>query len=503
METENECNKKTSANKNDVKDTENQLENQNADCNANKNIVERNKDQILKPYTNIKEKDIPKTDPKHSSDADNSLVAHGGKHLLFDTSTVEETTDIVALVDKLPDEVVVTLDASINQSFVAYNNLDSPTCIAGSIVEYQTSYENYLRACLWSPDGSTVLTNSNDNILRLFTLPDNIMEKDLYEELSPALRMSEGETVYDIGWYPYMNIMNPDTCCFLSTSRDHPVHLWDSTKGKVRCSYRAFDQMDELTSANCVSFNLDGSKIYCGFNKKIRIFDSSRPGRECTEISTVAPKNRSRKGRGPRSAFHQSGIISCIDFSTQYDGLYALGSYNKTVGLYASNTDKALFMLTGHQGGITQVKFTYDGYYLLTGGRKDPEIQCWDLRDTTRPLFKMLRNVLTNQTIQFDIDRYGSYVASGDTNNNINVWDLNDIFKLVQDDVISYTPKHQFVAHGDAVNAVSIHPTLPLFASTSGQRHFIVDDSDSDSMETEIPVCRRYGIENCLKLWKV
>ena len=37
---------------------------------------------------------------------------------------------------------------------------------------------------------------------------------------------------------------------------------------------------DELVSASSVAFSLDGSKIYCGFNKAIRIFDSSRPGRD-------------------------------------------------------------------------------------------------------------------------------------------------------------------------------------------------------------------------------
>ena len=32
-------------------------------------------------------------------------------------------------------------------------------------------------------------------------------------------------------------------CRFLSSSRDHPIHLWDAVTGDVKCSYRAFDQM--------------------------------------------------------------------------------------------------------------------------------------------------------------------------------------------------------------------------------------------------------------------
>lgn len=44
---------------------------------------------------------------------------------------------------------------------------------------------------------------------------------------------------------------------------------------------------DELVAAHSVAFNLDGSKIFSGFNKMIRIFDSSRPGKDCAEYETV------------------------------------------------------------------------------------------------------------------------------------------------------------------------------------------------------------------------
>jgi len=44
---------------------------------------------------------------------------------------------------------------------------------------------------------------------------------------------------------------------------------------------------DELIAANCVSFNLDGSHIFCGFNKMIRVFDTARPGRDFQERPTT------------------------------------------------------------------------------------------------------------------------------------------------------------------------------------------------------------------------
>ena len=40
------------------------------------------------------------------------------------------------------------------------------------------------------------------------------------------------------------------------------------------------------------------------------------------------------------------------------------------VGLYATNFDEPIFLLKGQHGGITQLKFTTDGFFLFAGGRK-------------------------------------------------------------------------------------------------------------------------------------
>ncbi len=43
---------------------------------------------------------------------------------------------------------------------------------------------------------------------------------------------------------------------------------------------------DEIIAANSLSFNFDGSKIFAGFNKMVKIFDAARPGRDCEDRST-------------------------------------------------------------------------------------------------------------------------------------------------------------------------------------------------------------------------
>ena len=41
-----------------------------------------------------------------------------------------------------------------------------------------------------------------------------------------VLQMREAETIYDYAWYPLMSSSDPATCCFISSSRDHPMHMW-------------------------------------------------------------------------------------------------------------------------------------------------------------------------------------------------------------------------------------------------------------------------------------
>lgn len=55
-------------------------------------------------------------------------------------------------------------------------------------------------------------------------------------QLEAGVLIKEGEVVYDMCWYPQMSSQDPASCCVLSSSRDHPVHLWDAFTGEVSIS---------------------------------------------------------------------------------------------------------------------------------------------------------------------------------------------------------------------------------------------------------------------------
>ena len=116
--------------------------------------------------------------------------------------------------------------------------------------------DNFVKGVRWSPDGTMLLSNSEDHALRLWALQRAALP-DAWTSAAPAaaadadsvLQLSrtypEAECIYDFCWYPGARSADPSTCCALSCSRDTPLHLWDAApaaeggggKGKVRASY--------------------------------------------------------------------------------------------------------------------------------------------------------------------------------------------------------------------------------------------------------------------------
>ncbi|KAG8430610.1 hypothetical protein GDO86_020308 [Hymenochirus boettgeri] len=319
-----------------------------------------------------------------------------------------------------------------------YEFSQTPWALAGAWQEYSALPENFLKGCKWAPDGSCLLTNSDDNILRIYNLPSELYTSnwEIRDEMCPVLRMAEGDTIYDYCWYPKMNSSEPTTCFVASSSKDNPIHVWDAFHGNLKASYRPYNHLDELTAAHALCFSPDGNQLFSGFDKMVRVFETSRPGRDCENRPTFHKKQG------------QAGIISCIAFSPTQD-IYACGSYSRSLGLYSRHEGVTLAVLQGHQGGITHVLFSPDGHCVFSGGRKDPEILGWDIRYPGRVLASFKRNVTTNQRIYFDTDVSGHYLVSGETEGQVTVWDLQE---QISDE--SHNPFLQFHAQKDCVNGV-------------------------------------------------
>jgi WD40 repeat protein len=91
-------------------------------------------------------------------------------------------------------------------------------------------------------------------------------------------------------------------------------------------------------------------------------------------------------------------------------------------GVYSEPNGTLLCLLLGHSGGITHLQFSPDGTKILSGGRKDSEVICWDIRNPGSVLFSVRRNVATNQRMYFDITPDSRYVVSGEWYQPLTSW---------------------------------------------------------------------------------
>lgn len=380
-------------------------------------------------------------------------------------------------------------------------------CVAVSTSVYESvnggdSENNLPQGVQFSPDGLCVLTSAG-NKLRLYNTPPHKpvdtetnnnknknknkecstnenenknntekMEHPKYDietdqrqpihEWNAILEAKGGDTVRSYDWYPHMASSNPSTCCFVATSRDQPVHLYDAYTGSIRATYRPYNQLDELESPTIVSFSPDGQHIFCGgfrTNRCIHVFDTNLPGREST-ISLLGKTRRSSDG--------QKGILSAICHSQNSNNLLAVGTFSpgsiylydqRTMGTVGTilngvcvvghgkshskkkrrfatiddndnNFDGDLFssakirwFQSRAQGGVTQLKFGDNGT-LFSASRRSDAVLAWDIRmmtslESSRPICGIQSYPAdhdTNQRLQFDFDTHGRLLVGGRDN---------------------------------------------------------------------------------------
>ncbi len=136
------------------------------------------------------------------------------------------------------------------------------------------------------------------------------------------------------------------------------------------------------------------------------MFDTSRPGRDCSMLPTWDKAGR----------VGQAGIVSCFAFNPDRSGVFAAGAYDGSVAVYDVRTCEQQLLLHGHSGGVTHARFSPDGNYLYTGARRDGRVLCWDVRATSGVVYTLQRgSECTNQRLGFDIEPGGRHLLAGGT----------------------------------------------------------------------------------------
>ncbi|KAF9130377.1 Telomerase Cajal body protein 1 [Mortierella sp. 14UC] len=260
---------------------------------------------------------------------------------------------------------------------------------------------NFFKALKWSPDGSCLLSSSNDNCMRIFALPDSTAElKDT--QLHPGVLIKEGEVIYDMCWYPGMTSADPATCCVLSSSRDHPVHLWDAFTGELRCSYTLVDHCEVNIAPNSLCFNLDGSNATT----------SSTP--------TFPP---------PQAPM---GGLTQVQFSSDGVYLYSASRQDPFIRCWdIRNTASVLFRLE-RPGELTNQRLGFDissdGRWLSTGDMNG-DVSIFDLSNPTDPASERLARRIHGHDDVVSTATFhptGSMLATSSGQRKYELFDSND-----------------------------------------------------------------------------
>lgn len=335
---------------------------------------------------------------------------------------------------------------------------------------------NTTKGVAWSPDGTCLLTSTEDHLVRLFEVPDAVLDGSAggggpWRE---TFACAEGETVYDYAWYPLMHSGDPATCVFASSSRDHPVHLWDAFTGACRGTLVGRNHLDEVAATYSLAFSADGAKLYGGGDRTVRVFDATSLWGACVDRPTCASKKGDHGGL--------KGLIGAVATDPTNAHVYAAGSYRGGVAVYDDREPPrgpALRVCKDKpMGGVTRLKF--DGRGRLWSGHRaetgaNAAVRGFDLA-AGRVAARCRRDAPTHQRLDFDVQGDAVVVAGGRAR-------TVDFFDAEKVDATGACSRYASLAVGDATNGAAFHPHRPLVGVATGERTFPgppPDSSDDD-----------------------
>ncbi|OAP64966.1 hypothetical protein AYL99_00938 [Fonsecaea erecta] len=350
---------------------------------------------------------------------------------------------------------------------------------------------SYYKSVQWSADGTCLIANRSSNAIDTFVVPVDLLEEAPEPRtLSPYCSIHSAESVKAVVGYPFFNLQDPATTLILSSMRDHPIRLNSALTGQQGASYPLVNPMtEEFISPHSLLFSSQGDRIVAGSESLISVFDVARPGQE--PISSIPTGPRWRKVVEYNGAVNMRGIVSALSVEPS-TGLLAAGTYSRYVGLYDSlgqGDCVGVFSVKGTGadlqiggGGITQVLWSPCGRYLYIVERKSNGAMLYDIRKTGQLLAWLEgRAAMTNQRLGIDLVRTGDEVAheiwAGGLDGLVRMW------KDPQRKEGPISPTFEFKGHDDAVSSAVVHHGGGVLATSSGQRHLLMEDKDAQAEE--------------------
>ena len=97
-----------------------------------------------------------------------------------------------------------------------------------------TTSEDGFRSTEFSPDGSFLLSvDTKGTVFVSQPFANGVQDINCRDITVDSVKFRDGASVLSSCWYPFTIATQPETCCFLTASRDHPIRLRDAFTGNV------------------------------------------------------------------------------------------------------------------------------------------------------------------------------------------------------------------------------------------------------------------------------
>jgi WD40 repeat protein len=278
-----------------------------------------------------------------------------------------------------------------------------------------------LTVAAFSPDGTRVVTASDDNTARLWDANTGATLATLLghtNEVNSAAFSSDGTRVVTASrdgtarvWDAKTGALittlsghnsgvqnasfSPDGSRIVTASLDNTARLWDATTGALLATLSGHTSF--VWSA---SFSPDGSRIVTASSDKTARLWNAKTG---TAIATLSG--------------HSDRVVGA-QFSPDGNRLVT-ASADKTARLWDARTGAALATFSGHAGPVDSAAFSPDGTQVVTASW-DNTARLWDARSGA-PLFTLTGH--TDQVHSAAFSPNGRLVATASSDRTARLWD--------------------------------------------------------------------------------
>jgi predicted NACHT family NTPase len=277
--------------------------------------------------------------------------------------------------------------------------------------------------------------------------------------LSEAIQVARERNLLNLESDVNSVAITPDGSKIVSGSDDNTIRIWDIQ------SQSELAVLNLESSVTSVAITPDGSKIVSGSYKEIRVWDIQSQsqlavlfGHENTVRSVAITPDGSKivSGSGDNTIRvwdiesgselavlkgHESDVNSVA--ITPDGSKIVSGSPDKTIRVWDIQSQSELAVLFGHESGVFSVAITPDGSKIVSGSG-DKTIRVWDIQSGSE-LAVLFGHEFAVRSVAITPD--GSKIVSGSSDNTIRVWDIQSQSELAV-----------LFGHEFPVNSVAIAP---------------------------------------------